>query len=325
MDRRIRHAINASAALAALLLALTGLTMALLTRGETTVTLALTGDVMLGRSVALAHREGGWEQVLAALAPYASSADLAFANLESPLTDAPLLHEGYDLRAPTQAVQSLQAAGFDLVSLANNHALDAGAIGLEDTLDTLQDAGIEAVGPGSEAQPVHLQGLTIVWLAMDDAGSRVDIRAAQANLAEWRSRADLLVISIHWGVEYQESPSPRQRQLAAELAAAGADLIVGHHAHVLQPVEWVLGEGRGQPTLVVFGLGNAIFDQGAPPQARHGATLLVEVGAGGVRSVSAVAHIIEPGRWEAADAGPTQSSAIASSLALACEGVRGCR
>ncbi|HEY70766.1 MAG TPA: CapA family protein [Anaerolineae bacterium] len=325
MDRRLRHPIGTSAALAALLLSVVGLTAALLTRGETTVTLALTGDIMLGRSVALAHTGGGWEQVLAALAPYASSADLAFANLESPLTDAPLLHAGHDLRAPTQAVQALQAAGFDLVSLANNHALDAGTPGLVDTLGALQEAGIEAVGPGSEALPVRLQGLAIVWLALDDAGSEADTQMAQTNLAAWRNRADLLVVSIHWGVEYQASPSPRQRRLAAELAAAGADLIVGHHAHVLQPVEWILGEGRGRSTLVIFGLGNAIFDQGAPPQARHGATLLVEVGAGGVRSVRAVAHVIEPGRWEAAAAGPAQSSAIASSLTLACDGVRGCR
>jgi poly-gamma-glutamate synthesis protein (capsule biosynthesis protein) len=308
-----------------LLLAVLGLAGTILAGGESTVTLAFTGDIMLGRSVALAHAEGGWEQTLAALAPYVTAADLAFANLESPLTSAPLLHEGHDLRAPAASAQALSAAGFDLVSLANNHVLDASAPGLEDTLHALQEIGIEAVGPGNEVLSFHLRDLTIVWLALDDTNQQGDASAIRERLDASRQRMDLLVVSIHWGEEYQVSPSPRQRLLAAELAAAGVDLIVGHHAHVLQPVEWIWGEGRGRPTLVAFGLGNALFDQGAPPLVRCGATLLVEIGTEGVRRVEAVAHVIEPGRWETANASPAESKEIANSLGLACGEVRGCR
>jgi poly-gamma-glutamate synthesis protein (capsule biosynthesis protein) len=296
--------VKSNAALAALTLLATALAIVLLPPGDNTLTLALTGDVMLGRSVAQARDEGGWEEALATLAPYVGVADLAFANLESPLTDAPLAGAGYDLRGPQEAVLALQSAGFDLVSLANNHALDAGASGLRDTQQALQAAGIDAVGPGVEVLLRRIDGLTLAWLAFDDVLRPLDVEQASGYVASARGRGDVLIVSIHWGVEYQGFPSARQRMLAETLAAAGADLIVGHHAHVLQPVEWIWGEGRGRPTLVIFGLGNALFDQGAPRETRQGVTLLVEIGAAGVRDVQAVPHAIEPGRWQAVPAGP---------------------
>jgi hypothetical protein len=104
-------------------------------------TLALVGDVMLGRGVAQALN-GDWEAAFGRVRPWLAQADLAFANLESPLTTAPHGGRGYDLRAPPEAVAALDAAGFDIVSLANNHALDAGAVGLAQTLSALDAAGI---------------------------------------------------------------------------------------------------------------------------------------------------------------------------------------
>ncbi len=312
-------------ALAALTLLATTLAIVLLPSGEPALTLALTGDVMLGRSVAQAHAEGGWEEALATLAPYVSAADLAFANLESPLTDAPLAGAGYDLRGPQEAILALQSADFDLVSLANNHALDAGASGLSDTLQALQAAGIDAVGPGVEVLLTRVDGLALAWLAFDDVLRPLDVEQASEYVASARGQGDVLIVSIHWGAEYQSSPSARQRMLADALAAAGADMIIGHHAHVLQPVEWIWGEGRGRPTLVIFGLGNALFDQGAPRETRQGVTLFVEIGAAGVRDVQAVPHAIEPGQWKVVPAGPSLSSEVARRLNLGCARVRGCR
>jgi poly-gamma-glutamate capsule biosynthesis protein CapA/YwtB (metallophosphatase superfamily) len=317
--------VKSYSALSALTLTAVLLAMVLLSSGESTVTLALAGDVMLGRSVSQAHAEGGWKEILATLAPYVASADLGFANLESPLTDAPLIGDGYDLRAPEAAVRALRGSGFDLVSLANNHALDAGAGGLSDTQQSLLAAGIDFVGPNADVILTRIKRMTLAWIALDDIRRPIEVEQARARVADARGRADVLIVSIHWGAEFEAKPNARQRMLAAELAAAGADLIVGHHAHVLQPVEWIWGDGRGRSTLVAFGMGNAIFDQGTPAEARHGATLLVDVGAAGVRGVQAVPHQIQPGSWQAAPAGPSLSSAVASSLNMACAWVRGCR
>ena len=111
-------------------------------------TLAFVGDVMLGRGVAQAL-EGDWEAAFAAVQLWLAEADLAFANLESPLTTMQSLPSlppsKHDLRAPREAVAALQVAGFDVVSLANNHALDAGEAGLQETVDVLRASGILSV------------------------------------------------------------------------------------------------------------------------------------------------------------------------------------
>jgi len=317
--------VKSNRALSALTLIAVLLAMVLLSSGESTVTLAIAGDVMLGRSVARAHSEGSWDETLATLAPYVDASDLGFANLESPLTDDPLIGDGYDLRAPEAAVRALRGSGFDLVSLANNHALDAGAEGLSDTQQALLVAGIDFVGPSAEVVMTRINRMTLAWIALDDIRRPIEVEQARARVAVARGRADVLIVSIHWGAEFEARPNTRQRMLAAELAAAGADLIIGHHAHVLQPVEWIWGEGRGRSTLVAYGMGNAIFDQGTPVEARQGATLLVDVGVTGVRGVQAVPHQIQPGKWQTAPAGSSLSSAVASSLNMACARVRGCR
>ena len=316
---------RSAVALALLTLLAIALSIALLPPGEQRLTLAFAGDMMLGRSVGEANAEGGWDEILAALAPYATAADLAFANLESPLTGRPLVEATYDLRASPEAVVALQSAGFDLVSLANNHALDAGSDGLDETLQALQTVGIGAVGHGDEVLHSTVQHVTLAWIAFDDVRVPLDAARVFELVANARGRGDLLIVSIHWGSEFERSPSDRQRMLAEGMAAAGADLIVGHHAHVLQPVEWIWGLGRGRPTLVAYGLGNAVFDQGTPPQTRLGVTLLVMVGTAGVLEVEAIPHAIEPGSWRTVTAGPLLSTKAASSLNLACEWVRGCQ
>ncbi|MBD3174328.1 MAG: hypothetical protein GF320_04055, partial [Armatimonadia bacterium] len=109
--------------------------------------LVFVGDVMLGRGVAQAL-DGRWDAAFAGVRPWLAAADLTFANLESPLTTAPMAGTGYDLRADPAAVQALVDAGFDAVSLANNHALDGGARGRAETVATLRGAGIAAATEG---------------------------------------------------------------------------------------------------------------------------------------------------------------------------------
>jgi len=114
-------------------------------------------------------------------------------------------------------------------------------------------------------------------------------------LVEEASRkADPLIISIHWGTEYQPSPAPRQRALASMLANAGADVIIGHHPHVIQPMEF-LPRGSGQPTALVFySLGNALFDQHGLPDTRTGALVNLTFGPGGSLLYSVETFEIDP-------------------------------
>jgi poly-gamma-glutamate synthesis protein (capsule biosynthesis protein) len=280
--------------------------------------LAFAGDVMLGRDVAAAHQRDGWEEVLVVLTPIMAGSDIAFANLESPLTRAPLVDGGLDLRAPPEAVHALDVAGFHVVGLANNHALDAGSLGLEETRSTLHAVGIEPLGPSPTPWKIHSDAMTLIWFAFDDTSHALDPRMIRDVITASRDEADLIIVSVHWGSELQSAPNPRQRSLAATLAEAGADIIIGHHPHVAQSVEWVWGDGRGRPTLVAFSLGNALFDQPSPPASRYAAILLVEASRTGIGRVCASHFEIDPSTWDAKPAGPAAVETTSRNLGLDC-------
>jgi len=265
--------------------------------------LAFVGDVMLGRGVAQALK-GDWEAAFAEVRPWLAQADLAFANLESPLTTASQIGDGYDLRAPPGAVAALQAAGFDVVSLANNHALDAGETGRQDTTDTLTAAGIAPL----TGQPAGHQLAGCRFLALDDSVAPLDLEAAVEAVAAAAEQANLVVVSVHWGGEYQAAPSQRQRAIARALAEAGADVVVGHGPHVLQRVEWM------DETLVAYSLGNFLFDQPYPADCRQGAVLLVTLRGGRVVTAEAIPTVVEQGRVKAA--GPKERNSIFARLNL---------
>ncbi len=279
------------------------------------ITLALAGDVMLGRGVAQALNRD-WEAAFAEVQPWLADADLTFANLESPLTTAPPRSSppqaggregGYDLRASPESVAALRAAGFDVVSLANNHALDAGQTGLRETVDTLHAAGIGALLDGKAGGSVDCSP-TCQLLAFDDSVAPLDVKAAAGAVAAAAERADVVIVSIHWGGEYQAAPGPRQRSLARKLAGAGAGVIVGHGPHVLQRVEWV-GE-----TLVAYSLGNLLFDQPYPADCRQGVILRVTLQGDRIAAVEAIPTVTEQGRLRLAN--PEEAAAISDRIGL---------
>ncbi len=238
---------------------------------RTEVRLALFGDIMLGRGVAAVHSRETWPAALSAVSSQVQGADIAFANLESPLTSAPQVSAGYDLSAPDESVQALAAAGLDVLSLANNHSLDSGLQGLDDTRQALAANHLVSVGPGLEPVLLPVSGKTIAFLALDDSTRPVAAEDAAAAIRKAKEMADWVVVSIHWGREYSPGPEPGQRQLARQMVAAGADVIAGHHPHVLQPVEILPGSEAGKAAVVAYSLGNALFDQPTPPAARQGA------------------------------------------------------
>jgi poly-gamma-glutamate synthesis protein (capsule biosynthesis protein) len=247
------------------------------------ITFALLGDVMLGRDV---HPT---TETFAYLKPYLISADLSLANLESPLTNAPTkTASSYVLCGKPANVHYLVDAGIDLLSLANNHNLDCGRDGLTETQRTLTDAGLGFIGP--EPKPVYhsINGIRLAFLAFD-ATTHFDTESAVRAVRSAREKGAIVIVSIHWGVEYQSGASNEQKQIAAQLAEAGASLIWGHHPHVLQPAEWT----DDHKTLVLYSLGNAIFDQYGLESTRRSALVLVTLDPSGVWEYKVIPFLID--------------------------------
>ena len=241
--------------------------------GAPLATFAAIGDVgVLGAARRRTAREG-WDAPFAALRPLLAPADVAFANLEFPVGERAWVRPGradeffHDAEVPA----ALARAGIRVVSLANNHMMDCGERGLERTLEMCRAAGLATVGAGRnlaeacEPAVLEVRGRRVVVLAFatatrDAAGAAsagvapLEAALVEQALASWRPRADVLVVSAHWGSMYVDYPPPRVTEMARVLAAGGADVVLGHHPHVLQGAERL---GR---TLVAYSLGDAVFD-----------------------------------------------------------------
>lgn len=257
---------------------------------EPAVIVALLGDVMLGRGVAQAHAADGWEDAFAPLVNHLEAADLTAGNLESPIGTGAAGMGDYNLCAHAAGLKAVTAADFDLLALANNHMLDC-VEGLAGTEQALEGVGLEPVAP-RRAVYMDVRGVRLAFLAFDDVSAVLDGERAAALVAEAAGVADVVVVSMHWGVEYAPAPTRRQEELAGMLAAAGADLIWGHHPHVPQRIEWVEAAGGGR-ALTAYSLGNALFDQ-TPPFANRGLLLLARVGRSGVAGYRVVEFVIDP-------------------------------
>lgn len=243
------------------------------------------GDLNLGRGVAHQHlMKGDTLYPFRALLDSLHAADILFGNLESPIAPPSHLIEdtgSYVFTAPAIAASALRRAGFTIVSTANNHAWDAGVDGVLETLRQLDRARVAHVGTGrtrEEAErPVILRahGWRVAFFAATRAFNPAPFTFEQhpgANHVAWADTAwlypairrikathaaDLVIVSIHGGVELDSLPRPWQRDLYRGAVDAGADIILGHHPHVLQPVEWY----RRRP--IVYSLGNFVFWQGS--------------------------------------------------------------
>jgi poly-gamma-glutamate capsule biosynthesis protein CapA/YwtB (metallophosphatase superfamily) len=253
-----------------------------------TVTLALLGDLVLGRGVDPTPAS------LAYLAPELQPADLSLANLESPLAKIlPAVDNGtgYNLCAPAARAALLPVWSLDLLSLANNHRFDCGPDGPLETAGFLTAVGLSPIGPDPEPLTREIHGLKLDFLAFDDILAPLDEAVAVRAIRSARAEGAVVVVSVHWGMEYQQGATDRQRALARQFAEAGAALIVGTHPHVLQPAEWIR-TARGK-TLVLYSLGNALFDQPGFEDTRQSALLVVGLDAHGVQTIRAVPFVID--------------------------------
>ena len=242
------------------------------------LTLAFGGDVHFTERTA-----GLLKNPATAFGPMAaelSAADLAVVNLETAVTTrgTPEPKE-FHFRAPPAAYEAVRAAGVDAVSIANNHALDYGRVGFADTLDAAAAAGVPVFGGGRTIDEAYapliltVRGVRVAIVGFSQihtlaeswkAGPATpgialawDVPRAVAAVKAARERADLVVVFNHWGTERESCPNANQQSFAAALADAGADMIIGAHAHVLQGDGWL---GR---TYVAYGLGNFVWYVGS--------------------------------------------------------------
>ena len=211
-----------------------------------------------------------------------ASADLAIGNLECVVSTKGTVDTWHNpFRAPLETTRVLRDASFDLVSLANNHSLDFGVLGYDDMRKNLEQGGLPYFGHGfrklDRQDPVILEkhGLRVGFLGYED----IPTKKAVDDVLAARPKVDLLVVMNHWGFEGDPVPIPLQRTLGRAQLDAGADLVVGTHAHVLQPTELYKGK------LLAYGLGNFAFSAMLDTEAhRTGALLEVTLGPAGLVS-----------------------------------------
>ena len=250
------------------------------------VTIALLGDLMIGRGT------DPKPDSLAILTPYLSSSDLVLANLESPLTsEPPVQSSAYNLCTSSSRANLLASWGFDLLSIANNHQYDCGPEGPSATRSALESVGITPIGSGMDPVRRVVNGLPLAFLAFDDVSSTLDVNSAIQEIRSERATGALVIVSVHWGMEYQGGVSDHQKSLAEQFVNAGAVLVWGHHPHVLQPVEWI-ETARGK-ALILYSLGNTLFDQVGLSDTRQSALVVITLNAQGVTKVRAVPFVID--------------------------------
>jgi poly-gamma-glutamate capsule biosynthesis protein CapA/YwtB (metallophosphatase superfamily) len=272
-------------------------------------TLALTGDVMLGRLVNERLKDMQPEEVWGDVLPHLAQADLRIVNLECALTNHlqqwTRTEKMFHFRADPKAVRVLQAARIDACALANNHILDYEERGLRDTLRTLNATGIRHAGAGANAAeaaaPAMLEAILleeasaspcrVALLSYTDnepdfaattehpGTNYLEISLQEETLArianditQARTQgADLVVFSNHWGANFVERPSPEFRSFARRVIELGADIYHGHSAHICQGIEIY----QGKP--ILYDTGNFIDDYAVHPQLRNDRSCLFKV------------------------------------------------
>lgn len=257
---------------------------------EQLIILRFTGDIMLDRGVEwkIQKNGGDWKWPFLNIAKELQETDFLFGNLESVISDKGTnVGSIYSFRANPLAIEGLLFAGFDLLSVANNHSIDYGRAGFEDSLSRLKEAGIGYVGQKTSTEKLQepslqeIRGLKIAALAYTTQGSPAwasvewmdleNLDLLRKDVAHAKTLGDIVVVSFHWGDEYVETPNDFQKSLGHEAIDAGADVVVGHHPHVVQPLE------RYKNGWIAYSLGNFIFDQSFSEETMQGAILKVDI------------------------------------------------
>ena len=262
--------------------------------------LAFVGDMMLDRSVrtsVVKNFGGDYNQLFTNLTEL-KGADILFANLEGDVSDiGNNVGSKYSFRMDPAILPAISNAGFDIVSFANNHVGDWNWAAFKDTLKRLSDIGILQTGAGDTKAGaetptiIEKNGVRFGFIGFSDVGPDW-IRATDTNpgillasdphladiIKRAKEKSDVLIASFHWGTEYNKLHNSRQESLAHIAIDNGADMVIGHHPHVIEDIEIY----KDKP--IVYSLGNFIFDQNFSPETRKGLMLSVSIEEGKVVS-----------------------------------------
>lgn len=245
--------------------------------------LTLAGDVMMGRRVGEKIKEKGYRYPFLGVVDILKDSDVTFVNLEAPISKRgkALKSKRITFKTPPQAAKSLEYAGIDIVSLANNHVLDYGRDALEDTLKFLNRTNIKNIGlyyhhkswnnkPIKRFEIIRKNNIRLGFLAYsaivpgnflsteDRPGIMSAIffeKAITKDVKELKKKVDVVVVSLHMGREYFKNVTEYQKAYARKAIDVGADIVVGHHPHVLERIE------NYKNGLIFYSLGNLVFDQ----------------------------------------------------------------
>ena len=295
-----------------------------------TITIAATGDTLAhsplwaraADNAARAGRPGlDFDPMLAGLLPVVGAADLAICHLETPI--APIgaaLQTAPRYAVPAEVVDAIVAAGYDRCSTASNHALDQGEAGIARTLEVFEARGIEQSGMARRREEIAPAVFEVGGVIVSHLSYTFSYNGLTLPIEEhWRSAlidptrivgdaitarslgAEVVIVSLHWGAEGVHAPTEYQRRVAAEITLPGViDLVVGHHAHVVQPIEKV------NDTWVVFGLGSILSNlptgDGWPAATQDAIVVTVEIAVDG-SGVASVGRPVAHPTWVDKQAG----------------------
>ncbi|PKM76507.1 MAG: capsular biosynthesis protein [Firmicutes bacterium HGW-Firmicutes-15] len=252
------------------------------TSAQETITLTATGDILMHNTVIASGKQGdsyNYDHLFAPIKKLIEEGDYSSVNLESAIAGPASGYTGYPVfNSPDSIANALKNNGFDLAVTASNHTLDRGYSGALRTLDVLRQAGLDTTGTFKTPEEKRnflvkdIRGVKVGYLAYsyDTNGiplpqdkpyfyNLLDRDKIISDISALRPEVDLLVLVLHWGVEYSPYPTEQQRKLAKEFFEKGADVILGSHPHVIQPMETM--QINGKDKFVIYSMGNSMGNQ----------------------------------------------------------------
>lgn len=271
-----------------------------------TLSLVAVGDIMAGDSAicvgwGIASKMPGpnFKRAIRGAAKALHDADILIGNLEATLTNGGVGTTRWQrdqMRASPEIAPVLRTAGFNAISVANNHAMQHGEVGFKDTVRHLRQSGIFVIGirglSGWTCEPVIITiseirvGMLAYCWRPRQYGDATPLYAegnfdlAKADIQRLSRECDCIVVSLHWGEEFSSEPSEAEVAIGDELLASGANIIVGHHPHAIRPIKAV------ENGFIAYSLGNFVSDMIWLPSARYGGIVRCEITTNGIRNIS---------------------------------------
>lgn len=251
---------------------------------QSSINIAAIGDVLIHRPVYQDAKiqDGSYDfkPMIKNVKNLLKRPDFTMANQESMIGGTEIGLSTYpSFNSPFEVADALKDAGVDLVSIANNHTLDRGEKAIFNAISHYEKIGIHYVGGYKSQQDretlriVNVDGIKLGFLSYTYGTNGIpvpkdkpylvnlmDRQKMKEDIAKMKDKVDVIIVNMHWGLEYQPYPTKEQKELAQFLANEGVQVIIGHHPHVLQPMEWVENK-RGEKSIVIYSLGNFLSAQ----------------------------------------------------------------